>query len=101
MGGDISSGQVLEPADFFVVRVPALPFSTLTDWSAGVEARRAAAAELTDRRDATPAEPAHRQLAAALVHGWVNRMMRSRDRAHEWAIYELLRRSYEASVHLR
>ena len=37
---------MVEPAEFFVVRVPALSFSTLTDWSAGVEAPRAVGAEL-------------------------------------------------------
>ena len=47
------------------------------------------------------AGPAQRQLAGELVHGWVNRVMRSRDRAHEWAIYELLRRLYQAAAHVR
>jgi lantibiotic biosynthesis protein len=58
-------------------------------------------AELADAGDRTQDGGAQHELAAAVVCGWVNRVMRSRDRAHEWAIYELLRRSYEASVHLR
>jgi thiopeptide-type bacteriocin biosynthesis protein len=58
-------------------------------------------AELAKTGDPTQDVRARRELAAELAHGWVNRVMRTRDRAHEWAIYELLRRSYEASVHLR
>jgi thiopeptide-type bacteriocin biosynthesis protein len=58
-------------------------------------------AELAERADRTWAGQVQQQLASALVGGWVNRVMRSRDRAHEWAIYELLRRFYEASVHVR
>ncbi len=48
MASEISLGHVVKPAEFFVVRVPALPFSTLTDWSAGARAPRAAAAELDE-----------------------------------------------------
>jgi thiopeptide-type bacteriocin biosynthesis protein len=57
--------------------------------------------QLADTGDPTQDLRARQELPAALAHGWVNRVMRSHDRAHEWAIYELLRRLYEASFHLR
>jgi thiopeptide-type bacteriocin biosynthesis protein len=58
-------------------------------------------AQLADTGDSPRDMRARQELAAALAQGWVNRVMRSRDRAHEWAIYELLKRLYEASVHRR
>ncbi|MEU2030743.1 lantibiotic dehydratase [Nocardia amamiensis] len=58
-------------------------------------------AQLANTGDPTQDLYARKELTAALAHGWVNRVMRSRDRTHEWAIYELLRRLYEASIHRR
>jgi thiopeptide-type bacteriocin biosynthesis protein len=58
-------------------------------------------AQLADTGRPTQDLRARQELAAALARDWVNRVMRSRDRAHEWAIYEMLKRLYEASVHLR
>jgi thiopeptide-type bacteriocin biosynthesis protein len=58
-------------------------------------------AQLADAGDPTQNVRALQELPVPLARDWVNRVMRSRDRAHEWAIYELLRRLYEASVHLR
>jgi thiopeptide-type bacteriocin biosynthesis protein len=58
-------------------------------------------AQLADTGGPTRDLRARQELAAELALGWVNRLMRSRDRAHEWATYEMLRRLYETSVHLR